>query len=246
MSPEQSPGVPLHWVPEIGSTQRELVARARTGAAAQALASTHQTNGHGRRGRVWVCPPGAGLALSLLLRPQRAEAWSWLPLLGSVAVAEALEPRGLGQARVKWPNDVLVGSSKLAGIIAERVEAAPGGSPAFVLGIGLNLQADGLPAGATSLASHGVHPAADSVAASLVVAVTAWLTRWEIEPTVVAAAYRSRCDTLGRDVDVFLPDGTTVSGVAVDVDDAGRLCVEDGTGVRRTLAAGDVVHVRRQ
>lgn len=234
--------VPITWVDEIGSTQVELVSRARTGAAPQALATTSQTAGHGRRGREWTCPPGAGLALSVLLRPLRNDAWTWLPLLAGVAVVEALQARGARGLGLKWPNDVLAPSGKLAGLVAERVEGH-GSPPAFVLGIGLNLTGDGLPPNAACLAHLGVHDDAGTVGAAVLAALLERVRHWEADTSAVADIYRAQCVTLGHEVRVSLPGGRDVQGRADDVDDDGCLVVTGPAG-RQVLSAGDVVHVR--
>jgi BirA family biotin operon repressor/biotin-[acetyl-CoA-carboxylase] ligase len=242
------PPLPLAWVDEIASTQVELVARARTGAAPQALATTSQTAGHGRRGRDWSCPPGAGLALSVLVRPNRDDAWTWLPLLAGVAVVDALDAMGATGLTLKWPNDVLASAGKLAGLIAERVDSPSGPGarvPAFVLGVGINLSSDGLPSTATCLHDLGVEADARLVGDAVLTSLVRWTQRWVDDPAEVASAYRECCATVGRDVRVSLPGGRDVLGRAVAIDDAGCLVVESGSGPQ-PLSAGDVVHLREQ
>jgi len=242
--------VPLTWVDPIPSTQVELVARARQGAPVQALATTHQTAGHGRRDREWVCAPGGGLALSVLLRPRRPDGWTWLPLLTGVAVVRAVErlrplTDGLQAVplRLKWPNDVLdPDGAKLAGLLAERVDQ-PSVPTACVLGIGVNLRTADLPAGAVGLDGLGVTRSADDLARALLDEIVAWVSRWERGDAAVAGTYRDLCSTLGQVVRVSLPDATQVSGPALSVDAHGRLVVMDGSS-EVALSAGDVVHVR--
>lgn len=242
--------VPLTWVDPIPSTQVELVARARQGAPVQALATTHQTAGHGRRDREWVCAPGGGLALSVLLRPRRPDGWTWLPLLTGVAVVRAVErlrpltdgPQAV-PLRLKWPNDVLdPDGAKLAGLLAERVDQ-PSVPTACVLGIGVNLRTADLPAGAVGLDGLGVTRSADDLARALLDEIVAWVSRWERGDAAVAGTYRDLCSTLGQVVRVSLPDATQVSGPALSVDAHGRLVVMDGSS-EVALSAGDVVHVR--
>jgi BirA family transcriptional regulator, biotin operon repressor / biotin---[acetyl-CoA-carboxylase] ligase len=244
----------LTWAEQIGSTQVALVARARHGAPPQALATTHQTAGHGRLGRAWVCPPGGGLALSVLLRPKRADGWTWLPLLTGVAVLSAIErlrqaspacrpePASLG---LKWPNDVLEPrGAKLAGLLAELVDL-PSVPRACVLGIGVNLRSADAPDGAVGLDSFGVVCPPDDLARALVDEVGTWVARWERDDSAVASAYRDACVTIGEVVRVSLPDGTEVNGTAVAVDAYGRLVVRERGGHEVALSAGDVVHVRQ-
>lgn len=246
--------VPLTWVDQVASTQVTLVARAREGARVQALATTHQTAGHGRRDREWVCAPGGGLALSVLLRPRRSDGWTWLPLLTGVAVVRAIErlrphsgqPPTRGPdapLRLKWPNDVLdPDGAKLAGLLAERIDQ-PSVPAACVLGIGVNLRTADLPEGAAGLDTLGVACSANDLARALLDEVATWVSRWEHDDPAVAGAYRDMCSTLGQVVRVSLPDATQVNGPAVAVDTHGRLVVQHGSH-EVALSAGDVVHVR--
>jgi BirA family biotin operon repressor/biotin-[acetyl-CoA-carboxylase] ligase len=236
----------LEWRDEVGSTHEVLVAAARKGAAATALATTSQTGGRGRRGRSWECPPGAGLALSVLLRPDRPDRWTWLPLLMGVAVVDALLDVGAADAVLKWPNDVLAHGGKLAGLLAERVDAAST-PPAVVLGVGLNLRGQSLPPGAVALdaltpgVQHEAHAVAQVVLAHLDVVVGRWQ---QGDDAWGARAYRDRCATLGASVQVSLPNGTVLAGRAVDVDADGRLVLQPPSGPAVALSAGDVAHVR--
>lgn len=238
--------VSLAWLDEVGSTQVELVDRAASGAGEQALATTSQTGGRGRRGREWSCPPGSGLAMSVLLRPPRGDAWTWLPMLSGVAVVEAVEGLGTSGLSLKWPNDVLSPTGKLAGLIAERVEDSSSLSPpAFVLGVGVNLLPEGLPPGSANLAEMGVHRPPVQVAHALLGSLLRWVSTWVSDPSAVLPAYRARCETLGSAVRVMLPGGDDVEGRAVGLDEDGRLMVRTATGTL-ALAAGDVVHLRPQ
>src|SRR5262249_38714328 len=124
---------------ETGSTNADLIARSAAGADidGSVLLAEHQNAGRGRHGRQWLAPPHAQIALSVGVGatsvPQSG--WGWLPLATGVAVADALTTVAGVMAGLKWPNDVLVGGGKLAGILAEV--AAP--TPVIVLGLGLNV-----------------------------------------------------------------------------------------------------------
>jgi BirA family biotin operon repressor/biotin-[acetyl-CoA-carboxylase] ligase len=229
-------GFDLRVVAETGSTNADVAALARAGAAeGLVVVAEAQTAGRGRLDRAWVSPPRAGLTFSVLLRPPAPS--PWLPLLTGVAVAVALRERCGVPATLKWPNDVLVADRKLAGILAEVADGA------VAVGVGLNVstRAEELPgAGATSLALAG----ADTVDRETVLkAVLRLLARgyagWRADPAALPPAYRSVCSTLGRAVRVELPGGPAVTGVAESVDDDGRLVVAG-----RAYGAGDVVHLR--
>jgi len=135
----------LDVVAATGSTNEDLLAAARSGAAEGAvLAAEEQSRGRGRQGRTWIAVPGRALLFSVLLRPADVPpaARGWLPLLTGVAVARAVTAATGVAATLKWPNDVLAGGAKLAGILAEQA------GPAIVIGIGINVAArpDDLPA----------------------------------------------------------------------------------------------------
>jgi BirA family biotin operon repressor/biotin-[acetyl-CoA-carboxylase] ligase len=105
---------------ESPSTNAVVAARARAGTAeGLVVVADHQTAGRGRLDRTWVTPPRSALTFSVLLTPDRVPVarWPWLPLLAGVAVVAGVRrATGLGGA-LKWPNDVLLGESKLAGIL---------------------------------------------------------------------------------------------------------------------------------
>lgn len=238
----------ITWVDRVASTQVALAARARDGAGAQALATTAQTAGHGRRGRTWTCPPGTGLALSVLVRLPDRPGWPWLPLVAGVAVHEALTDLGTAGIGLKWPNDLVVETGppagKLAGLIAERVDSSGGLEPALVLGVGINLHPGGMPEGSVALAELGVTAAHEAVAAAVVDRLENWLEAWRGDPASAAGPYRDRCVTTGQAVQVHLPGGKLLRGQASRVDDDGCLVVDVPGAGAVPVSAGDVVHLR--
>ncbi len=264
----------LDVVERTGSTNADLVAAARAGGPeGRVLVAEHQYAGRGRAGRTWSTPPYAGLAVSVLLRPGAgadtgadtdtdtgpgyrpsvpAGRWGWLPLLGGVALVDAVgEVAGL-DARLKWPNDVLVDGDKCAGILAEST------GEAVVLGIGVNVTqgAGDLPSPApdavpaTSLALAGAdHPDRQALLRALLGRLADWYTRWcaaagDADGCGLRAAYLAGSATVGRAVRVLLPGGGELTGEAVTVDSDGRLVLRAPDGEPRTVAAGEVVHLR--
>lgn len=233
-------------VPQTGSTNADLLEAARAGAAeGLVLVAEEQTAGRGRLGRTWSAPPGAALTFSVLLRPAGVppSRLGWLPLLTGVAVVTAVREQAGVPARLKWPNDVLVGERKLAGILAEAH------GDAVVVGVGLNvaLHQDELPVpAATSLL---IEDAKSTDRAALLAAILTGLARryqaWRADPdgADLREDYLRWCATLGREVRVELPGGAVLTGTAEDVDDAGRLVVR-APGNLVAVGAGDVVHVR--
>jgi BirA family transcriptional regulator, biotin operon repressor / biotin---[acetyl-CoA-carboxylase] ligase len=249
----------LDVVASTGSTNVDLLARAAGDAAwpeGQVLVAEEQTAGRGRLGRTWTSVPGASLTFSVLLRPATVPAArrGWLALLAGVAVASAVRSvTGGGVAAVlKWPNDVLVGDRKLAGILAEQ---SPDGS-AVVIGTGINVAtpADALPVSPTGLAGTSLLVEGATVAReALLLEVLRQLERWYVafraDPDPVRTglldAYRPLCVTLGQKVRVELPVGRFMTGVARGIDPDGRLLVSDNPGdPPMAISAGDVVHVR--
>lgn len=251
-------------VAQTSTTNADLVAAARAGAPEGLVrVAEHQHAGRGRAGRRWSSPPRAGLTVSLLLRPGAAgrwpgpvppARWGWLPMLTGVALAEAVARVAGLTAALKWPNDLLVGGGKAAGILAEVT------GEAVVVGVGLNVSvgpdelpepsADGPPP--TSLALAGAGPAGtdrEALLVALLAAAGSWYERFRRaggDPggCGLRAAYLERCDTVGRRVRALLPGGGKIAGEATGVDDEARLVVREASGNRRAVAAGDVVHLR--
>jgi BirA family biotin operon repressor/biotin-[acetyl-CoA-carboxylase] ligase len=233
------------------STNADVAAAVRTGAPEGLVVVTlDQEAGRGRLARSWQSSPGAGLAVSVLLRPDQVSParWPWLPLLTGVAVRGAMRGGAGLDASLKWPNDVLVGGRKLAGILLARVDGPAG--PAAVAGIGVNvaMTAGQLPVPtATSLAVEG----ADVEPADLLVALleqlgheyVGWRRAGGDPGAGLAEEYAAACGTIGARVRVSLPDGAVLDGLATGVDDLGRLQVRTGP-TTVLVGAGDVVHVR--
>ena len=251
-----------------GSTNADLLARAAGGAPeGLVLAAEEQRAGRGRMGRAWVAPPRAALTFSLLVRPRTVPPArrGWLPLLAGVAVASAVHAVASVDARLKWPNDVLVGPAKLGGILAEAA------GDAVVVGIGLNVSTEpgelpppgpaptgALPATSLRAQADGT-PAVGSLAAgsldreSLLTGILAGFERryqaWvqadgDPERCGLRAEYTGLCTTIGRRVRAELPGGQLLSGLAAGVDPDGRLVVRVSPDSEVPVAAGDVVHLR--
>lgn len=230
-------------VEETGSTNADLVARAAAGEdiAGAVLLAEHQSAGRGRHGRRWSAPPRTQISMSFGvdttgIAPDR---WGWLPLLTGLAIAETIRSLGV-DATVKWPNDVLVGSGKLAGILAEVA------APVVVVGLGLNVgfDASDLPdPKAVSLAMLGRPVDRTELAAALLGRLSERIEQWRAADATLATDYRAASSTIGTRVRALLPGGDEITGVASAVDEGGRLIIEtDGSPV--TVSAGDITHLR--
>ncbi|MCO7222079.1 biotin--[acetyl-CoA-carboxylase] ligase [Klenkia sp. PcliD-1-E] len=233
-------------VEQIGSTNAALATRAADGEAeGLVLVAEHQVAGRGRLDRTWTSPPRAGMTVSVLLRPDVPVARrGWLSMLTGVALAESLS--GTARTSLKWPNDLLAPDGrKLAGILAEVADGA------VVVGVGLNVSTteDELPATGTSLGLVAGRPVDRApVLLAYLRALEERYRTWVAHAgdpvsSGLAADYLAWCSTIGAEVTVTLPDGSTLDGVAEAVDWDGRLVVRTPDG-RYDLAAGDVRHVR--
>lgn len=223
---------------EAGSTNRVALDLARAGAGeGVVVVAGSQTAGRGRRGRSWDAGPGSSLLMSVLLRPAPS-----LPLgrshlaVAAVALAarHACSSVGGFVPGLKWPNDLVVGDAKLAGVLAE----VAGG--AVVVGLGLNVSAAGpWPPGAVSAESAAGRPVAvDALLDGVLAGLSARYGDWP----AVASEHRRACATLGRTVRVDLAD-ESFTGTAADVTDDGHLLVDVGACIR-TVTAADVIHLR--
>ncbi len=130
------PGFTVEVLPEVASTNTELMRRARTGQTEPVLlVAERQTAGRGRLGRPWSSDVGASLTFSLGLTLAPAD-WSGLSLAVGLALAESLHP----DVRIKWPNDLWLHDRKLAGILIETAGTGAAAAPRYVVvGVGINI-----------------------------------------------------------------------------------------------------------
>ncbi len=237
----------ISWVDSTGSTNADLVARARDGAGeGSVVVAWEQTAGRGRLDRTWASPPGASLSMSLLLVPRPAfEQWGWLSLLAGMAVRAALErfaPEA-GRVQLKWPNDVLIDGRKVCGILSERVEHRTGARAVVGLGINVGMDEADLPVpGATSLRLAGFPEDRRAVALAVLEEFERFYTSWQAAGDV-REAYLQLCTSVGAELTIVVDETTSVCGIGHGVDAAGRLEVATEHGLR-TFAVGDVVHAR--
>jgi BirA family biotin operon repressor/biotin-[acetyl-CoA-carboxylase] ligase len=230
----------VRWFDSLDSTNRYVLDEARRGAPEGLVAVADvQTAGRGRRGRGWVAPPGASLLVSVLLRPSLApEQTPLVSMACGVAMAEAVARVAGFTPGLKWPNDLVVGDRKLAGILAER------DADAVVVGAGVNVEWREFPPELAETATACNLEAGHTVdRRALLEAFLTELDARYADLDAVTAEYRSRLATLGRRVRVERSDGVLV-GRAVDVGGAGQLLVENDRGDVVEVHVGDVVHLR--
>lgn len=242
----------------VDSTNRVAADAARAGAPhGLVVVADEQTAGRGRLGRRWLAPAGSALLCSALFRSSLATPQlHLLTTLVALAGRDACRDAGV-DCQLKWPNDLLAGGRKIAGVLAEVV-GPPGPPTAVVVGIGLNVswphsalsaatspQTSAVAALATSLRQEGAEGAErDAVLASLLSHLRRRLPALEDAAgrRGLLEEQRAACSTIGRQVRVELPGGS-LTGTATAIDDGGRLLVETGGGTR-AVDAGDIVHLR--
>jgi BirA family biotin operon repressor/biotin-[acetyl-CoA-carboxylase] ligase len=244
---ERVSALEVQWCME--STNSALAARDYPAPGeSQVLLAEFQTAGRGRRGRKWLAPPGGSVCLSLSWTfSQMPRDIGALSLAIGVCVLRALRAHGLENARLKWPNDVLIGDAKLGGILIElRAESA--GPACVVVGIGLNvalgetlreaIAAKGLPA--ADLASAGVDPGErNALAASLIDGCLRGLREFELDGLRPFIEEWNRADALcGREISLQGAE-ERARGLARGINLAGALMVETPDGLRAYLS-GDV------
>jgi BirA family transcriptional regulator, biotin operon repressor / biotin---[acetyl-CoA-carboxylase] ligase len=236
---------------QTGSTNDDLEALALAGAPeGTCVVAEEQVAGHGRVGRTWVSPAGAGLWMSVLVRAGDVsiDRWAWLSLAAGLAVRDALRSAAGVNAELKWPNDVMVpavacggseGPRKLGGILSHVV-----GEDAVVIGIGVNVAMGSaeLPVPqASSVLLEGGSLDRAALLAAVLAALRVRLDQWRSGDMALAADYREACISIGRMVEVAMPGGAHIRGIVSGIDHDGHLLVNDGENTQR-VTAGDVVH----
>lgn len=241
---ESAWGVPhLEAWRSVGSTNDRVRELAAEGASPFAVVTAdEQTRGRGRVGRRWESPMGAGLWMSVLLRPPAEDAARLTPLLVGLAVCRAVERVLTGlSASLKWPNDVLLGDRKVAGVLCE---ALPGRGVVAGLGVNVRQRLSDFPPELRSRAvslgmAYGSPVSRIALAGEVVRAMQELLSRPPLRlDDRLLDELRARDALLGKEIRI----GDDVQGVARGVDAAGRLLVEEG-GSLRAVAAGSVTIV---
>lgn len=226
---------------EVGSTNDEAMARLRDGGVPVWVVAARQTVGRGRRGRPWVSEPGNLYASFAFPVAMPADAFAFLPLAAAVALRDAIAGATALAPALKWPNDVLVGGAKVAGILVESEVGGSSGAARAVVGFGVNIAHAPADVPAARLRDHRPDASADSLFEALRPAVAATLARLG-QPGGVAelrARWREAAVGIGEPVTVRF-ERTTRDGIFLDLDDAGRLMLEESDGTVSLITAGDV------
>jgi len=225
---------PLRYYDSVDSSNDIAKEWLMAGAPAGALViADEQRRGRGRKQRSWHTPPGAAIALSMILRPPPAQ----LPqvnMLGALAVLDLAREIGCKDVSIKWPNDVQIQGKKVCGILVEN-SWQDGYLQGSVLGIGINVRVDfrGQPwqadAISLELACQGSLSRVELLRRLLL-----HLDRWRAQAgqDALLLAWKRELNTIGKWV-----AGSTFQGLAVDVSGDGALCLRDDTGALHTLHA---------
>jgi BirA family biotin operon repressor/biotin-[acetyl-CoA-carboxylase] ligase len=249
-----SAGYRLAALESIGSTNAEAMARARQGERGPIwFVTSEQTAGRGRRSRPWIASRG-NLASSVLevmdVSPAVAATLGFAAglaleaALRAVSIEASLRSAGSDDMKysLKWPNDVLAGRKKLAGILLEA-EAVADNRLAVVAGIGTNVIAapEGMPTPATSLAALGVQIGAEELFAALSDAWAQFRALWDNGRgfAEIRRLWLARAAGLGQPVAINT-GGSTVQGTFDTIDEQGCLIVRTSDGRRVPISAGDV------
>lgn len=239
----------IHHFATLGSTNDYLKQLADAPEFTCVIAD-EQTAGRGRRTRTWVSTPGAGLYLSVLLRPPVSANSALLSLLAAVAVAETIAQYNVAELDIKWPNDVLIGERKVCGIL---VEGASSGAQAMrvIVGIGVNLNHQQFPpeisATATSLALQLGHPVdAAEFRDGLLARLTYWYSRWQQDEgrSVLERWQQLSSYAQGQTIAVTLDDEQVI-GTTAGLTKDGALLLQMTNGTTRTLFVGEVSRLRK-
>ncbi len=237
---------------QTDSTNLRAKALAAQGAAeGTVVVADSQSHGRGRRGRIWLSPPGTGIYTSMILRPAITPAEApRITLLTAVAAARALQHTSGIRARIKWPNDILIDAKKIAGILTE-ISTEMDAIDYIVVGLGLNV----------NTAAAQFDPEIRRLATSVRIEtghtcrraelLAAYLNEFEVLYDCfqtkgfapIMDQWRAMSDIIGRQVTVDVL-GTRYRGTAVAVDDDGVLILEDEAGQTRRIFSGDVTRLR--
>jgi BirA family biotin operon repressor/biotin-[acetyl-CoA-carboxylase] ligase len=240
----------FEYLEQTGSTNRDLLAKAAGLPEFYVLATDFQTAGKGRMDRSWEANPGSSVMASVLLRPSFTESSGigWLSLMTALAISQAISALGQ-EAKIKWPNDVLIQDKKVSGILAEAATDLS----CVVIGFGINVNQLATEFPVETATSLLVETGGSIDRDQLLAAVIQNLKKLYFELSVsggdaqdsgLREAILSLSATVGQQVSVEFPNGKKAFGLAKQIDSTGRLVVET-TSETLTVSAGDVLHLRK-
>jgi BirA family biotin operon repressor/biotin-[acetyl-CoA-carboxylase] ligase len=209
-----------------------------------------QSKGRGRLGRNWMSPPRKGLWFSILLRPNmRPQAATQLTVAAATALVRAIQQQTEIEPEIKWPNDILIGGKKVAGILTE-LTAELERVKDIVLGIGVDVNIDEFPADLRKIATslkieNGSHVDRPALAAAMLRELDRDYARiCAGEFAEVAEEWQERCTTIGQEVSIRLGD-RVVRGMAESLDSEGAMLLRTEHGHLERIIGGDVTIEKR-
>jgi len=244
-------GLRLYDHETLPSTNAEALTRARRGEASFWVTARTQTAGRGRRGNAWQSDPGNLFATLLLRDPAPPQHAPELAFVAALAVLDAIMGRAPAlrpKLALKWPNDVLCGGAKLAGILIEAESERAGEGAALIAAVGIGVNCRHHPAQtsypATDLAAAGAPVAAEDLFGTLSGTMLRRLAQWDRGEnfSAVRADWLAHAAGLGGDLLVRLP-GRDLRGRFEALDERGRLLLRRADGGLETISAGDVFPV---
>jgi len=232
---------------ELDSTNAEALRQAKRGQVAAWFLAESQVQGRGRHGRQWSSRPGGLFATHLLVLDLPVRTLVALTFVAGIAVHQTAAAHVPASIRpdllLKWPNDLLAGGAKLAGILIQT-EPLSAGKTAIAIGVGLNVANDVKTTSgqAASLAQLGGSRSVNSVFSTLAAAMTEQISLWNEGQglSAVLAAWQDRAMIKGTATQVRLPQGT-IKGTYAGLDASGGLLLRLDEGLMRTIHAGDIV-----
>jgi len=243
-------GRTIYCFDEVGSTNDVAAELARNGAPHGTVVTAEcQTKGRGRLERRWFSPPGENLYMSFVLRPEISPVrLPFITFVCSIALYEALCDLGV-EASIKWPNDLMVGEKKAAGILAE-MEMDGDEVSAVILGVGVNINMTrkeldellGEISTSSTSVSESIGRRVDRAlfTASLIDNLEKWYLRFISKgPEYIGREWTKRSMMVGRRVRVSTPEDS-FEGVVQGIDGDGHLMVERADGATERIIAGDV------
>lgn len=238
---QQKLAQPFRYFPRVASTNDLAKSWLLEGAPdGVVVIADEQARGRGRRGRDWLTPPGAALALSIVLHPP-PEQIARVNMIGALSVYDLAAQVGCEEIGIKWPNDIQVSGRKISGVLVENVWMR-GRLRGAVLGIGVNVrvdfsQTDLRDAAASLEGATGNRLERAELIRILLERVEYWYQR--IKTGAVFETWKRRLNMLGT---LVVTDG--ISGRALNVRPDGALLIEDRHGAVREVVAGDLAELR--
>ena len=212
---------------ETSSTQVELANNFLPG---KVLVAEFQSAGRGRLDRKFEVPPRKGLTFSFAINAEKD--FGWIPLITGLAVSKAINNYvGENIVEIKWPNDLLINGKKLAGILSEKVKTGA------VVGVGINIFQEQNELPIQNALSLSMVTKVDRT--DLLVAILNELGDALSKIENFRNEYREKCVTIGKTVQVTLPNGDIIEDLAVGISDSGALLLNS-----REITVGDIVHLR--